>query len=77
MLGWQPCSRVLAHAHASAAVPAPIFGVLSRVLAGAVQNGLRCVSDRWLAESFEGKVKYLRQVSVLIRGTQECYCLQS
>lgn len=39
VLGWQPCSRVLAHA--SAAVPAPIFGVLSHVLARAVQSGLR------------------------------------
>lgn len=39
------------------------------VLAGAVQNGLRCLSGRWSFESFQGKVKYLTQASVLIRGT--------
>ena len=67
---------MLAHARASAAVPAPIFGVLSHVLAGAVQNGLKYVSGRWSFESFEGKAKYLTQASILIRGTHECYWLQ-
>lgn len=75
VLGWQPCSRVLAHA--SAAVPALIFGVLSHVLARAVQSGLRYLSGRWSFESFEGVVKYLTQASILVRGTHECYWLQS
>lgn len=40
----QPCSPVLADA--SAAVPALISGMLSHILFGAVQNGLRNVAGR-------------------------------
>lgn len=58
----QPCSPLLADA--SAAVPALISAVLSHVLVGAVQNGLRNVSGKWTFESFEGKIKYLMQASV-------------
>lgn len=60
----QPCSPGLADA--SAAVPALISAMLSHVLVGAVQNGLRDVSGRWSFQSFEGKLKYLMQASIII-----------
>lgn len=64
---------LLAHAYASTAVLTPVFGVLSHVLAGAVQNGLSYMSGRWLFESFEGKVKYLMHASVLMGEMHKCY----